>query len=171
MPHQPTARRPIAKPGAGFARFAAFAMLASVLAMHPANAEEDAAQAVRSVLGAYHAAIESRDVSRTPALFDPQAVIVEQGRVEGLYQAYLDHHLGPEMAAVTSFDFDNYQAEVSVEGDVALATETYSYHIVLNDGRVIDRQGAATSTLRRAGGVWRIAQYHSSSRAPNPANP
>ena len=51
----------------------------------------------------------------------------------------------------------------------ARALETYTYHIVLSDGRAVDRQGAATSVLiRGADGRWRIAQYHSSSRAITP---
>lgn len=127
------------------------------------SAEEAAAAAV---LAHYQAAIERLDTSGTSELFTDNAQILEQGGVEGDYQTYLAHHLGPELAEFTSFDFDNYSVSVTVVGDLALATETYTYRIVLKDGRTVDRQGAATSVLRRDASGWRIAQHHASSRAP-----
>nr|WP_248284477.1 nuclear transport factor 2 family protein [Qipengyuania pacifica] len=36
----------------------------------------------------------------------------------------------------------------------------------IKDGRVIERDGVATSVLTHEGGEWKIAQHHSSSRAP-----
>src|SRR3546814_14729350 len=51
-------------------------------------------------------------------------------------------------------------------GHMAHANETYGYRIELTDGRVIERDGVATSVLAHDADGWRIVQYHSSSRAP-----
>lgn len=144
-------------------------LLAACASMPATGAGYDAA--AREVLAAYQRAIVARDLTGTEDLFAPGAVIVEQGHHEGDYADYRAHHLGPELAEFRDFRFDNYEAVIAVEGDVAHALETYTYHIVLNDGRAVDRQGAATSSLMRgADGRWRITQHHSSSRAI-PASP
>ena len=52
------------------------------------------------------------------------------------------------------------------EGDVAIATETYSFSIVLGSGETIERDGVATSVLKRENGKWQIVNLHSSSRKP-----
>lgn len=149
---------------------AAFAALFTLLLAAPtvpaATAQSADEAAVAAVLTRYHAAIERLDASGTPELFAPESQIIEQGGIEGDYPTYLANHLGPELAEFASFDFDNYSVAIRVVGDVALATETYTYRIVLKDGRTIDRQGAATSVLARGADGWRIVQHHSSSRAP-----
>ena len=122
--------------------------------------------AAAGVLSRYQAAIERLDASGTLDLFTEDSEIIEQGGVEGDYRTYLANHLGPELAEFASFDFDDYNVSITVAGDLAFATETYTYRIVLKDGRTIDRQGAATSVLRRDADGWRIARQHSSSRAP-----
>ncbi len=142
--------------------------LAACASMPATGAGYDAA--VREVLAAYQRAIVARDLAGTEDLFAASAVIVEQGHDEGDYATYRAHHLGPELAEFREFRFDNYEVRVAVQGDVAQALETYTYHIVANDGRAVDRQGAATSSLiRGADGRWRITQYHSSSRAITPS--
>lgn len=128
-----------------------------------AQTEEDA---VRTTLSDYRAAIEQLDLARTPSLFAPDSQIVEQGHVEGSFDNYLANHLGPEIRDIASFDFTDENVEVAIFGDMALATETYSYRIALRDGRIIERVGVATSTLRRNDRGWRILRYHSSSRSP-----
>jgi uncharacterized protein (TIGR02246 family) len=122
-----------------------------------------------ATLNAYQCAIVARDLAGTEALFTADAIIVEQGNNEGDYETYREHHLGPELGEVRDFRFDGYAVDIEVAGNQARALETYTYHIVLSDRRAVDRQGAATSVLMRgADGRWRIAQYHSSSRAITP---
>ncbi|WP_338014961.1 YybH family protein [Pseudoxanthomonas mexicana] len=59
--------------------------------------------------------------------------------------------------------------KVRLEGPIALATETYRYTIRLKDKpEPIERQGVATSVLRKSDGEWRIVSMHSSSRTPKP---
>ena len=146
--------------------FAALAALFAGFLSTNAFAQSTDEAAVAAALTRYHGAIERLDASGTPELFAPESQIIEQGGLEGDYPTYLANHLGPELIEFASFDFDNYNVSIRVVGDVALATETYTYRIVLKDGRTIDRQGAATSVLERSAEGWRIVQHHSSSRAP-----
>src|SRR3546814_13425383 len=78
----------------------------------------------------------------------------------------MEHHLGPELDAIVSFTFTDPTLTVTRMGHMAHANETYGYRIELTDGRVIERDGVATSVLAHDADGWRIVQYHSSSRAP-----
>jgi len=132
-------------------------------AVSPNIAEE---AAVRSVLSQYKSAIERLDATGTETLFVPDSAIFETGGVEGTYSNYLAHHLGPELKHFKSFRFDDYKADVRVEGPIALANESYTYRIELEDGRTVDRQGVATSVLKKIGGEWKILSMHNSGRTP-----
>ena len=125
------------------------------------------AEAAKKVLQSYQEAIEALDGSKASVLFAENSRIYESGGVEGTFAHYLEHHLGPEFKAFTSFRYSDYKADVTVEGPYAFATETYLYTIVLaKDGSTIKRKGVATSTLKKVDGNWRILIYHSSSRTP-----
>src|SRR3546814_16099691 len=102
--------------------------------------------------------------TRTATLF-PYTTLFRSG-VEGNFAHYRDHHLGPELKEFKSFTFRNYKISVRSEGDVAIATETYSFSIVLGSGETIERDGVATSVLKRENGKWQIFNLHSSSRKP-----
>ncbi|MDI1326520.1 MAG: nuclear transport factor 2 family protein [Brevundimonas sp.] len=135
---------------------------------HVRTADE---QQVRAVVEAYQEAIERMDVSQTPALFWPDSEIFENGGVEGSFAYYLEHHLRPEFADLSGFDFRNHEMTVEVDGDTAFVSETYTYHITFRDGArgPIERRGAATSVLRKRGDEWRFDVYHSSARPFRPA--
>lgn len=137
----------------------------------PASAQTAEEQQVHAVLGGYRLAIEALDGPAAGAHFWPDSAVFEQGGVEGDFATYLAHHLGPEFAEIATFDFRDVEANVVIVGDVAYATETYSYHIAFKEAAraPVERRGVATSVLRRRGGVWRVAIYHSSARAPRPA--
>ena len=123
-------------------------------------------QAATATLAQYKQAIESRDLSGVEALFAPDAQIFESGGVEGNFAHYRDHHLAPELKAFRSFAFKDYKVSVRGEGEVAIATETYSYTIILASGETVERDGVATSVLKWTDGKWRIISLHSSSRKP-----
>ncbi len=101
-----------------------------------------------------------------PALFTPDSQIFEGGKAEGSFANYLEHHLKPELGEFASFKFSDVTTMSKVIGDVAMASETYRYTIMLKDGREIERLGVATAVLVRTNGIWKINQHHSSSRAP-----
>ena len=148
--------------------FAAPLMAAAILlSLSTASAARNADRVgAAAVLASYKLALERRDLSGVDALFARDAVVIESGKVEGTYEAYRDHHLGPELAEFKSFTFENYQAQIRLEGPIAVATETYSYRIVTKSDEVVDRLGVASSVLKWNGQAWQIVSMHSSSRKP-----
>lgn len=122
--------------------------------------------AVRAVLARYKDAIELLDATGTEALFTEDSAVFETGGVEGTYSEYLEHHLGPELAAFRSFGFADYTVAVQVEGDLALATETYNYRIETKSGEIAERKGVTTSVLTRTTDGWKIRIMHNSARKP-----
>jgi len=140
--------------------------LALVLAVPAHAAAAPDYRAATATLAQYKQAIESRDLAGAEALFTPDAQIFESGGIEGNFVHYRDHHLAPELKAFKSFAFRDYKVSVRGEGDVAIATETYSYTIVPASGETIERNGVATSVLKWTDGKWLIISLHSSSRKP-----
>jgi len=121
---------------------------------------------VKSVLKEYKTALENLTVDSTDQLFTTNSEIIENGGVEGTYQAYMDHHIGPELDHFKSFKFNDYKVKVIVDGDYAFGTETYVFVITLKeDEKVIERKAVSTSVLHKEGGQWKIMKAHGSSRA------
>ena len=124
-------------------------------------------QKVKDVLASYKNALEKLDLKGTDALFVSNSQIIESGKVEGTYQDYLPHHIGPELGDFVSFKFDPYNVVVTITGDYAFAVETYNYTIVLKkDNSEIKRRGVASSFLKKENGQWKIVHMHNSSRKP-----
>ncbi len=123
--------------------------------------------AVKKVLKAYKNALEALDVSGTEKLFTENSAIFENGSHEGTYKKYLDHHIGPELGQFKEFSFSDYMVDVQIEGNVAVAFETYNYKIVTGgeESRTIERQAVVTSVLKKTETGWKIMQNHGSSRA------
>lgn len=122
---------------------------------------------VINTLESYKKAIERLDTAGTGKLFVSKSVVIESGKIEGRYQDYLAHHLGPELDDFKSFAFTDYKADVTVDLPYAFATETYKYTIVLKkDNSMIERKGVATTILKKDNGAWKIWQTHTSSRRP-----
>jgi ketosteroid isomerase-like protein len=129
-------------------------------------AQEPDKEGAAAVLSAYKTAVERLDITGVEKLFTRDAVVIESGKVEGNFDAYRDHHLGPELKEFKSFTFGDYKVDIRLEGSVAIATETYTYRIVLKSDEVIERLGVATSVLKWDGQAWQIVTTHSSSRKP-----
>lgn len=127
---------------------------------------DDVAMAI-TTLETYKKAIERLDTTGTGKLFLPKSIVIESGKIEGRYQDYLAHHLGPELVDFKSFTFSDYKADVTVDLPYAFVTETYKYTILLKkDNSVIERKGAATTILKKENGTWKIWQTHTSARRP-----
>lgn len=128
--------------------------------------------AVESVLAQYKSALERLNLDGVDALFAPENVVVESGKLEGDYAEYLSNHIGPELGHISSFEFSNYAVRTRVEGELALATETYHYTLALKDkAEPIVRQGVNTVVLKKLDGRWRIISMHMSSRPAKKAGP
>lgn len=147
------------------ASLAAHPLLAHAEAPHNAAVANESA-AVIAVLARYKSAIERLDASGTEQLFTSDSAIFEGGKFEGTYANYLAHHLSPELHEFKSFTFSNYTISVRFEGQLALATEGYTYRIETKSGEVAERAGVATSVLKKVGSEWKILSIHSSSRRP-----
>lgn len=132
---------------------------------HMAAMNRDVAGA-EAALSAYRTALTARDAEAMTALFAEESFVYENGKDEGSFTHYMEHHLGPELEAITSFTFGEPTIAVTRMGHMAYGRETYTYRIELADGRVIDREGVASSVLTHDADGWKIVQYHSSSRAP-----
>jgi hypothetical protein len=110
---------------------------------------DDISQVV-TVLDSCKKAIEKLDTTGRGKLFLSKSIVIESGKVQGRYQDYLAHHLGPELDDFKSFAFSDYKADVTVDMLYAFATETYKYTIVLKkDNSVIERKGVATTILKK----------------------
>lgn len=145
-----------------------FNILILLLILHvtPAVAQNDP-EKVKETLSKYKAALEKLDVTGTENLFAANSQIIESGKVEGTYQDYLAHHIGPELGDFKSFKFENYKVDVTVTGDYAFAVETYNYTIILKkDNTETKRRGVASSFLKKENDTWKIVHMHNSSRKP-----
>ena len=134
--------------------------------MQAMGASADDVAGAEKALKAYRTALEARDAQAMRALFAENSAIFENGKAEGSFANYMEHHLGPELDAIVSFTFSDPTLTVTRMGHMAYGYETYGYRIELSDGRMIERDGVATSVLAHDADGWRIVQYHSSSRAP-----
>ena len=55
--------------------------------------------------------------------------------------------------------------DVTVDGNYAFATETYTYVIVVaKDNSEVKRKGVSTSVIKKIKGEWKIMISHNSSR-------
>jgi ketosteroid isomerase-like protein len=126
-------------------------------------------EAVLKVMKSYKDAIQNLTTDGTFELFTPDATVFEQGKVEGTYEDYINHHLGPELGHFKSFTFSDYNIDITVNLPYAFATENYLYTIVLkgdeSEGtkeRTIVSKGVATSILKKMNGEFKIIHTHSS---------
>lgn len=154
-------------------RLTAMILGAALAAAGPASAHPEDAPAGSAVvstpagtLEAYRQALTALDAKAASALFAKDSHVFENGKYEGSFADYLEHHIGPELHEFRSFSFARPTLVVEVDGNIAYGRETYAYTIVLKDGRTVERDGVATSVLRRGADGWKIVSFHSSSRAP-----
>ncbi|HKR06602.1 MAG TPA: nuclear transport factor 2 family protein [Bacteroidia bacterium] len=120
--------------------------------------------AVKKLLHTYNSAMQKLDTIGTAELFADSSLIVESGNVEGTYQQYEVHHIGPELSEFKSFKYSGYKANVVLDGDYAFATEIFKYKIVgRKSKKVSERNAVTTSVLKKIRGEWKITVMHLSS--------
>jgi ketosteroid isomerase-like protein len=133
------------------------------------NIEDVEKKNVLTVIESYKNALQNLTTKGTFELFTDDALVYEQGKVEGTYTDYIDNHLGPELGHFKSFTFSDYNVNVSVNLPYAYTTEDYLYTIVLKEDpergikeRTINSKGVATSILQKIDGEWKIIHSHTS---------
>ena len=110
--------------------------------------------------------MEASNLDDAEALFAEQSLIFETGGVEGTWKHYREHHMGPEIDAIGSFDITKGEPEEvkSRDGSMAFVTWPIKYTIELKDGRTIHSKGTVTFILVREDKEYRIRHLHWSSR-------
>ena len=146
---------------------AALALGAAPLAAHPQHAGQPTSP--RAVAEAYLAALEARNLDAAGALFARESSIFEGGGVEGSWQRYREHHLGPEIGEIKTFTITRGTPEqvLSGDGSMAFVTVPLDYRIELADGKLVESKGAATFVLVREDNRYHIRHLHWSSRKKN----
>ncbi len=114
----------------------------------------------------YLSAMEAADLDAAALLFTEESSIFESGGVEGSWQDYRDHHLGPEIDAIDSFVISRGEAteEKSLDGSMAFVAWPIEYRIELADERIIESRGTVTFVLERNEDRYKIRHLHWSSR-------
>lgn len=122
----------------------------SVLTFTTVDAQDTALSsekdAVISVMKKYKEALQNLTTEGTFGLFMDDSQVYEQGGVEGTYNNYIEHHLGPELGHFKSFAFSDYTIKVEVDLPYAFTTEAYIYTIELKpeengERRIISKKG------------------------------
>jgi ketosteroid isomerase-like protein len=118
------------------------------------------------VVRAFYVALETGDSAAAINLLTPDVVVLEAGGVEASRDEYASHHLGSDMAFVSSVTREVMREFSGMEGDVAWVLGEARVRGTFRE-RPVDSVVAETMILRRTPAGWRIAHIHwSSRRAP-----
>ncbi len=133
---------------------------------------EETPRTATETASAYLSAMEASDLDGAEALFAADSLIFETGGVEGSWSNYREHHIGPELDAIQSFEMKRGQPveQSSDDGSMALVAWPIEYTIELVDGRVIESRGTVTFVLESQDHDFMIRHLHWSSRR-NPSRP
>lgn len=121
--------------------------------------------AALEVARAYFDALEGTDADAAAALFETESSVFEGGSDEGDFGHYREHHLGPELDAVRSFEITaaDPTSTASNDGSMVLVTWPITYDIELAE-RQIQSQAVVTFVLRQTENGLRIHHLHWSYR-------
>ena len=114
----------------------------------------------------YFAAMDAGKLDDAEALFAEESSVFETGGTEGTWAHYREHHLGPEIDAIDSFEtrLGDPEEGRSADGSMAFVAWPLEYRIVLKDERVINSKGTVTFVLVKRDTSYRIRHVHWSSR-------
>jgi ketosteroid isomerase-like protein len=143
-------------------------LLAAALLAAPAVGQQAATRPTTpiEVSSAYLDTMDTADLNRAESLFAKESSIFEAGGVEGTWQHYREHHIGPELAEFSSFKTTKGkpEEEVSADGSMAMVAWPIEYRIVLKGGKAVESKGTVTFVLVRENGAYKIRHMHWSSR-------
>jgi hypothetical protein len=110
--------------------------------------------------------MDAGELDDAEALFAKQSSIFETGGTEGTWNHYREHHIGPELDAVVSFEttLGEPEEDRSTDGSMAFVAWPIQYTIELKDDTVIQSKGTVTFVLVEDDGRYRIRHLHWSSR-------
>ena len=128
------------------------------------RAKSDAASdQVRAVVLSVPVAVERGDLKALDALYshDPSVLIIEGASADLGWKQYRDHHLAPELKAVTNLKYKYTNVAVSVVGEVAWASFDYTLEALMK-GKPLSIKGKGTLVLRKSNSAWKIVHSHTS---------
>ena len=127
---------------------------------------EEGSSTAASVAKSYFRAMDAGDLDAAAALFADTSLIFETGGVEGSWQQYRDHHIGPEIAAIDTFltTLGDPEEGQSADRSMALVAWPIEYRIRLKSGELIQSRGTVTFVLMRKDDGYRIRHLHWSSQ-------
>ena len=130
------------------------------------NADDNKTSDAIGVCRAYFEAMDNSDLDAAGKLFAEKSLIFETGGVEGSWKTYREHHLGPEIDGVLSFETSLGEPEAmsSKDGSMSVVAWPIEFHIKFKDDREIDSRGTVTFVLSLEDGMQRIRHLHWSSR-------
>ena len=145
-----------------------FAIAFVLLCAFVSSIRADSDGAVR-VARSYFEAMSRTDLDAAEALFDQTSSVFESGGEQGGWERYREHHIGPEIDEIVTFETTLGEAEAQESTDMSMAFVAWpiEYHIELQDGRTVDSKGTVTFVLVRTGEEYRIRHLHWSSRRMN----
>ena len=119
-----------------------------------------------AVAAAYLDAMESSNLDRAEELFSEASSVFESGGVEGSWQDYRQHHIGPELDQIVTFVVtrSDPESQTSEDGTMSFVAWPIEYRIELADGRLVNSRGTVSFVLVREVGHYRIRHLHWSSR-------
>ncbi len=119
-----------------------------------------------AVASAYLDAMESSDLDRAENLFSVTSSVFESGGVEGSWQDYRQHHIGPELDQIVTFVLtrSDPESQTSEDGTMSFVAWPIAYKIELADGRLVNSRGTVSFVLVREAEHYRIRHLHWSSR-------
>lgn len=126
---------------------------------------------VLATVEAYHRAFEQRDLEALRPLFDPDVLVFEAGGSDLGRDAYLGHHLGPELKELRAWKTSGMSLQVHVVGDLAYVTCAFTYEAAFTNGKTARGQATETLVLASTKGVWVIRHLHWSSRSLKAVKP
>jgi len=119
---------------------------------------------VLATVEAYHRAFEQRDLEALRPLFGPDLLVFEAGGIDRGRDAYLGHHLLPELKELSAWKTSARALQVHVLGDFAQVPGALTYEATFRSGKTARGQATETLVLASANGSWVIQHLHWSSR-------
>lgn len=127
------------------------------------------------VVRAYFKATAAGDLDAAAGLVREDSSVFESGGNEGTWAHYREHHLGPEVDQIATFEvaLGELSTSSSDDGSLAVVTVPVEYDITLKDKREFSSVGTVTFALRADAEQYTIEHVHWSSRrkrapAPDP---
>jgi ketosteroid isomerase-like protein len=116
---------------------------------------------VRLTMEAIAAAFETGDLASLDTICHDSITVFEAGRVQRGWADYREHHLLPELEALSQRRLRIYDVRVRLARNTAWAT--YGFRLsAVRDGQDVEARGAGTTIMQNLQGSWRLVHSHTS---------